>query len=82
MTTNYTKRTYIVPNGRKIFQMVIKYNIILHSKAFKICPNLDFWSENKPSGNPADVYLHTVSFYLLPLSSFEFPLRQIYDERH
>jgi hypothetical protein len=25
MTTSHTKRPYIIPNGRKIFQMVIKY---------------------------------------------------------
>jgi hypothetical protein len=35
MTTHYTKRPFI-PNGRKIFQMVIKYNNIFHSKALQI----------------------------------------------
>jgi hypothetical protein len=38
MTTNYTKRPYIIPDGRKIFQMVIKYNNILHSKAHQNIP--------------------------------------------
>jgi hypothetical protein len=53
MTTNYTNLPCIIPNGRKIFQIFIKYNNILHSKASKIYLNLGFWFENKPSGNPA-----------------------------
>jgi hypothetical protein len=39
MTTDYTKRTYSIPNGHKIFQMVIKYTNIYHSKALKNLPN-------------------------------------------
>jgi hypothetical protein len=43
MTTNYA---YLVaknlPNGRKIFQMVIKYNNILHSKALQNLPKCGF----------------------------------------
>jgi hypothetical protein len=35
--------------------MVIKYINIFQSNALKIYPNSDFWFENKPSGNPADV---------------------------
>jgi hypothetical protein len=35
MTTNYTKRLYVILNDRKIFQMVIKYNNIFHSKVWK-----------------------------------------------
>jgi hypothetical protein len=35
MTTNYTKRPYIIPNGRKILLMVIKYTNIFHSKALQ-----------------------------------------------
>jgi hypothetical protein len=41
-----------MPNSRKIFQMIIKYNNILHSKALQILPKLVIWFENKPSGNP------------------------------
>jgi hypothetical protein len=34
-------------------QVTIKYTNIFHPKKFpKIYPNLDFWFENKPSGNP------------------------------
>jgi hypothetical protein len=51
-----------VPNEHKMYQMVIKYpkwpyNIIIYYisnlRPSKIYPNWDFWSENKPSGNPA-----------------------------
>jgi hypothetical protein len=31
----------------------MKYYNILHSKALQNIPILDFWFENKPSGNPA-----------------------------
>jgi hypothetical protein len=41
--TNYTKRLSIIPGGRKIFQMVIKYNSIFYSKALQILPKLAFW---------------------------------------
>jgi hypothetical protein len=41
ITTNYTKRPYIILNGRKI-QMVIKYYNIFSSKALQILPNLGF----------------------------------------
>jgi hypothetical protein len=34
-------------------QVSIKYTNIFHAKPSKIYPNLDFWFENKPSGNPA-----------------------------
>jgi hypothetical protein len=34
-------------------QVTIKYTNILHCRTIKIYPNLDFWFENKPSGNPA-----------------------------
>jgi hypothetical protein len=52
MTINYTRRPYIRPNGRDIFQMAIKYNNIFHSKALQKLPKLGFLFENKPSGNP------------------------------
>jgi hypothetical protein len=42
ITTNYTKRPYIIPNGSKIFQMVIIYDNIFHSKALRILPKLGF----------------------------------------
>jgi hypothetical protein len=32
--------------------MPIKYNNIFHYKPSKIYPNLDFWFETIPSGNP------------------------------
>jgi hypothetical protein len=41
MTTNYTKRPLIIPNGHKIFQMAIKYTNIYHSKALQNLPK--FW---------------------------------------
>jgi dUTPase len=43
MITNYTKRPYIIPNGRKILQMVIKYNNILNPKALQNMPKFGFW---------------------------------------
>jgi hypothetical protein len=33
--------------------MALKYINIFPPKAPKICPNLDFWFEKKPSGSPA-----------------------------
>jgi hypothetical protein len=33
--------------------MAIKYTNIFTERPSKMCPNYDFWSENKPSGNPA-----------------------------
>jgi hypothetical protein len=33
-------------------QVSIKYTIIFHCKTLQNFPNLDFWFENKPSGNP------------------------------
>jgi hypothetical protein len=53
LTTNYTKRPQIIPNGREIFQKVIKYTNIFHKKALQNFPKLRFWFKNKPSGNPA-----------------------------
>jgi cytochrome c len=48
-----------IPNDRKLYQMAIKYkkwsqNIPKFSIRWpsKIYPNLDFWFESKPSGNP------------------------------
>jgi hypothetical protein len=42
MTTLYTKLPYIMPNGYKIFQMIIKYNTF-HSKALQNLPKLGFF---------------------------------------
>jgi hypothetical protein len=53
MTINYTKRPFIIPNGRKIFQIVMKYTNIYHSKALQNLPKFGIWLENKPFGNPA-----------------------------
>jgi hypothetical protein len=33
---NFHKRPLVIPNGRKIFQMIIKYNNSFHSKALQI----------------------------------------------
>jgi hypothetical protein len=56
VTINYAKKAVNYTNGRKIFQMVIKYNnIFCFFKALQILPNLGFllfWFKNKPSGNP------------------------------
>jgi hypothetical protein len=41
-----------MPNGRKIFQMVINMTTFSSPRSSKFCPNWDFWFENKPSGNP------------------------------
>jgi hypothetical protein len=40
MTTNYTRLPYIMPDGHKIFQMIIKCNNIFHSKALQKLPKL------------------------------------------
>jgi hypothetical protein len=37
---------------RKMDQGSIKYKISSSARPSKIYPNLDFWFENKPSGNP------------------------------
>jgi hypothetical protein len=58
MATNYLKRQQIIPNEREIFQMVIKYTKIFHSKALQNLPKLGFLVENKPSGNPAATSEH------------------------
>jgi hypothetical protein len=52
MAVKYPKWPNNIPNGRKIFQMVVKYTYIIHSKAFQDLPKLDFWHETKPSGSP------------------------------
>jgi hypothetical protein len=40
---NYTNRPYIIPNGRKTFQMVINIQTFFILRPSKIYPNLDFW---------------------------------------
>jgi hypothetical protein len=42
MTANYTKRTKIIPNGRKIFLMAIKCTNIFLSNALQNLPKLGF----------------------------------------
>jgi hypothetical protein len=48
-----------IPNYYKLYQMAVKYlkNIKTFSipRPSKMYPNWDFWSENKPSGNPGHV---------------------------
>jgi hypothetical protein len=39
--------------------MVLKYDNIFYSKALQILPELVFWFENKPSGNPGGSVLQT-----------------------
>jgi hypothetical protein len=50
--TTYTTRPYIIPNGRKIFQMVKKYTNIFHSNAFQNLPKLRFWAWIKTIWQP------------------------------
>jgi hypothetical protein len=58
MTTNYTKQPQIIPNERKIFQMVIKYKFSILLKALQnLYPDWDFCLENNPSGNPDPLQL-------------------------
>jgi hypothetical protein len=57
MTTKYTKWPKNISNGHKIDQMVLKLPIFSIARPFKIYPNWDFWFENKPSGNPVNIYL-------------------------
>jgi hypothetical protein len=44
MTKNYTKRSSIKTNGPKIFEMLIKYTSIFHSKVFQNLLQLGFWA--------------------------------------
>jgi hypothetical protein len=50
--------------------VALKYNQHFPSKALQnICPNLDFWFEKKPSGNPGPLLLlieETLSKYRTP----------------
>jgi hypothetical protein len=55
-----TKGTQNEPNGHKMSQMAVKYSkwpkiisTFSHLRPSKIFPNLDFWFEKNPSGNPA-----------------------------
>jgi hypothetical protein len=67
---NIPKRCKNIPNDYKItkcpkiYPMVVKYSkrptTFPIPRSSKTYPNGDFWSENKPSGNPA--YFATVSF--------------------
>jgi hypothetical protein len=40
-------------NGNNIFHMAREYTNFFPTRPSKIYPNLDFWTENIPSGNPA-----------------------------
>jgi hypothetical protein len=62
MTIKYTKWPQNISNGRKIDQMVKKYIIFSNLSPSKIYPNLDFWFENKPSGNPEELRVQPISF--------------------
>jgi hypothetical protein len=51
--------TTTLQNGQRIFQMAVKYSKWPYNiptfpilRPSKICPNLDFWFENIPFGNP------------------------------
>jgi hypothetical protein len=39
---HYTKRPYIIQNGHKLYQMVVKYTSIFHSKGLQNIPTLGF----------------------------------------
>jgi hypothetical protein len=53
MTTNYTRTAISILNGRKIFQMVIKYTNISIPRPSKITQSGVFGTKTqKPSGNP------------------------------
>jgi hypothetical protein len=53
MNTKCTKWSQNIPNDRKLFQMAVNYiNTFYNLRPSKIYPNLDFWFENKKSGNP------------------------------
>jgi hypothetical protein len=52
ITTNYTKWSQVIPNGRKIFQMVIKYPNIFLSNALQNLPKVGYLGRKKTSGNP------------------------------
>jgi hypothetical protein len=52
-----TKGPQSIPNGNATYQIVVKYskwpqNILSFPRHSKIYPNIDFWFENIPSGNP------------------------------
>jgi hypothetical protein len=68
-TTNYTKLPYIMPNGHKIFQMIIKYNNIFHSKALQDLPKLFFFGL-KTTLNP-----NTLTFSVDPGKALETEIR-------
>jgi hypothetical protein len=57
ITTKYTKLPQNMTNVYKVYQIALKYpkNIPISSIArpSKKYPNLDFWIDNIPSGNPA-----------------------------
>jgi hypothetical protein len=52
MITHSTKRPLIIPNGHKLFLVVINYTNIFHAKAFQNLPKLRILVWKKPSGNP------------------------------
>jgi hypothetical protein len=45
-------------------QVSIKYTNIFQCKTLQNFPNLDFWFENKPSGNPAEFFGSTRFFHV------------------
>jgi hypothetical protein len=68
--TKHTKWPRNIPNGLKLGQMGIKYQHIPLQVPPKIYPNLDFWLENMPSGNPGEStkIIHFPKKYFLVLS--------------
>jgi hypothetical protein len=57
-TIDYTKWQLIIPNGHKI------YKLFFILRPSKIYPNWDFWFENKPSGNPAQISFGATDLFL------------------
>jgi hypothetical protein len=45
-----------MPHGHKLYRVAVNYTNIFRSKAFRNITKLDFWHENRPSGNPGQGY--------------------------
>jgi hypothetical protein len=54
MGTKYTKWPQNIPNGGTVDPMAKNIPTSSIARPSNIHPNWDFWSENMPSGNPAD----------------------------
>jgi hypothetical protein len=68
MTNNYSKRPYMITNGRKIFQMVIKSTYISIPRPSEIYPKLGFLVRKK----------HLATLVSIPLPPHNYAIRRIY----